>query len=133
MEFWLSITVAVLLAVIFFMAVRLLLIHRSTMEIPEAPDDSFSSATNVLISISSRDQSMRELANKLNTELKKLNSDPRRYQKGDWELKDTKRSLPHLREYHQQCPEIQRRVSKQPSRSCLPISIQTYYVYQARP
>ena len=95
MEFWLWFTVFSLLTAVLYLAVRLRLIKRSAEEVLDAIEDSLSSDTNVLISISSRDRSMRKLADRLNKELKKLNYERRRYQMGDWELKDTITGISH--------------------------------------
>ncbi len=95
MEFWLWLTVFILLAAVLYLAVSLWLIRKSAEEILNTLEDSLSSDTNVLISISSRDHSMRKLADRLNKELKKLNYERRRYQMGDWELKDTITGISH--------------------------------------
>ncbi|HJA67253.1 MAG TPA: hypothetical protein H9955_13275 [Candidatus Mediterraneibacter cottocaccae] len=73
MEFWLWLTVFILLAAALYLAVSLWLIRKSAEEILNTLEDSLSSNTNVLISILSRDHSMRKLADRLNKELKKLN------------------------------------------------------------
>ena len=57
--------------------------------------DRAASDTNVLIDLSSRDKSMKNLANIINKELKKLQNDRLRYQQGDTELKNAVTNISH--------------------------------------
>ena len=51
--------------------------------------------TNTLIDISSHDRYMRELANTINIQLRKLRADRHRFQQGDMELKNAVSNISH--------------------------------------
>ena len=69
--------------------------EKSVREITEAFADRLKTDTNILIDISSRDKKMRELADRINTELRLLRKERRRYQQGDQELKDSVTNISH--------------------------------------
>ena len=69
--------------------------EKSVREIMEAFADRLKTDTNILIDISSRDKNMRELADRINTELRLLRKERRCYQQGDQELKDSVTNISH--------------------------------------
>lgn len=71
------------------------LMRKSAREMTEALDERLETDTNTLISISSRDGSMRELARKLNGQLRQLREERHRHQQGDAELKDAVTNIAH--------------------------------------
>ncbi len=95
MEFWLCLTIIILCIVILIQSVRLHLLRRSAREISDAFAEKIAGDTNTLIDISSHDRYMRQLANNINKELKKLRSEHLRFQQGDWELKNAVTGISH--------------------------------------
>lgn len=87
--------IAALLLTALALAVKVLLMRKSAREMSEALDERLAMDTNVLVGISSRDARMRELAAKLNEQLRQLRNERQRYQQGDLELKEAVTNISH--------------------------------------
>ena len=87
--------VGILVVIIIMLSIKIYLMEKSVREIMEAFADRLKTDTNILIDISSRDKNMRELADRINTELRLLRKDRRCYQQGDQELKDSVTNISH--------------------------------------
>ena len=87
--------VGILLVIIVILSIKIYLMEKSVREIMEAFADRLKTDTNILIDISSRDKNMRELADRINTELRLLRKERRCYQQGDQELKDSVTNISH--------------------------------------
>ena len=87
--------VVILVVIIIMLAIKIYLMEKSVSEITEAFADRLKTDTNILIDISSRDKKMRRLAARINTELRLLRKERRRYQQGDQELKDSVTNISH--------------------------------------
>lgn len=87
--------VVILAVIIIMLSIKIYLMEKSVREITEAFADRIKTDTNILIDISSRDQKMRELADRINTELRLLRKERRCYQQGDQELKDAVTNISH--------------------------------------
>ena len=95
MEFWLWISIGVLICIIAALFIKLLLMKKDVNEIETAFRDRISSETNTLIGISHQDKSMRSLASQINIQLSKLRDERHRFQQGDKELKDAVTNISH--------------------------------------
>lgn len=78
-----------------FLGVRLALTRGAAREIAAGLEEKLNTGTNTLISISGRDKAMRRLAGELNTHLKDLQKQRRRYTQGDLELKNAVANISH--------------------------------------
>ena len=87
--------VSILVVIIIMLSVKIYLMEKSVSEITEAFADRLKSDTSILIDISSREKKMRELAARINMELRLLRKERRRYQQGDQELKDSVTNISH--------------------------------------
>lgn len=87
--------VGILVVTIIMLSIKIYLMEKSVREIMEAFADRLKTDTNILIDISSRDKNMRELADRINTELRLLRKERRCYQQGDQELKDSVTNISH--------------------------------------
>ena len=87
--------VGILVVIIVILSIKIYLMEKSVREIMEAFADRLKTDTNILIDISSRDKNMRELADRINTELRLLRKERRCYQQGDQELKDSVTNISH--------------------------------------
>lgn len=90
--FWLCI---VLLIIIILLIFKIYIMKKSAKEISEGLSEKLKDDTNTLISISTNDKSMKELAHKLNTQLKKLREQQHRFVQGDVELKTAVTNISH--------------------------------------
>lgn len=95
MVFWLCCLISILIIIIAILVIKIRLLRKSADEILDAFSDRVTSDTNVLIDLSSRDKHLQKLANNINKELKKLQSDRHRYQQGDTELKNAVTNISH--------------------------------------
>lgn len=95
MENWSWILVLILAVLVKLLWGKVYLMRKSAREIREAFSDRLMTNTNTLIDLSSRDRSMRELADSINTELRKLRMERHRYQQGDSELKTAVTNISH--------------------------------------
>lgn len=87
--------VGILVVIIIMLSIKIYLMEKSVREIMEAFADRLKTDTNILIDISSCDKNMRELADRINTELRLLRKERRCYQQGDQELKDSVTNISH--------------------------------------
>lgn len=95
MVFWLCCLSSILIIIIAILVIKIHLLRKSADEISDAFSDRVASDTNILIDLSSRDRHMQNLADNMNRELKKLQSDRHRYQQGDTELKNAVTNISH--------------------------------------
>lgn len=95
MGFWLCCLISILIIIIAILVIKIRLLRKSADEISDAFSARVTSDTNVLIDLSSRDKHLQKLANNINKELKKLQSDRHRYQQGDTELKNAVTNISH--------------------------------------
>lgn len=87
--------VVILVVITIILSVKTYLMEKSVREITEAFADRVKTDTNILIDISSRNKKMRTLADRINTELRRLRKERRCYQQGDKELKDAVINISH--------------------------------------
>lgn len=95
MEIWLWVSVGILTAAVIALFIKIYLLQKSAKEIEAAFADRLAANTNLLIDISSRDRTMRRLANAINGQLRKLREERRRFQQGDLELKNAITNISH--------------------------------------
>lgn len=95
MENLLLVIIGILVFIIFALAVKIHVLHKSTREITEKFYDRLAADTNTLIDISSRDRHMRKLASEINRQLRLLQKERHRYQQGDLELKEAVANISH--------------------------------------
>lgn len=95
MVFWLCCLISILIIIIAILVIKIHLLRKSADEISDAFSDRVASDTNILIDLSSRDRHLQNLADNMNRELKKLQSDRHRYQQGDTELKNAVTNISH--------------------------------------
>ena len=87
--------IAVLLAVIAALGVKIYLLKKSISEIEILFAECLSADTNMLVTVSSRDKNIRSLAGKINVQLKELRRQRHRFQQGDTELKNAVTNISH--------------------------------------
>lgn len=95
MEDWLWVVIGILVFMMGVLVVKIYLLQKAAREIKEAFADRLITDTNILIDISSHDRYMRELANTINIQLRKLRADRHRFQQGDMELKNAVSNMSH--------------------------------------
>lgn len=95
MEDWLWVVIGILVFMMGVLVVKIYLLQKAAREIKEAFADRLITDTNILIDISSHDRYMRELANTINIQLRKLRADRHRFQQGDMELKNAVSNISH--------------------------------------
>lgn len=95
MEIWVWLVIGVLIIAVLGLIIKLRLMQKSAREILCAFQERLSTDTNTLIDISSRDKSMRRLAQGINTQLRLLRRERQRYQQGDAELKEAVTNIAH--------------------------------------
>jgi len=89
------IIIALLAALCIFLVIKIHLMHKSTREIIEKLDMIMTDDTNNIISVSSSDKQIKQLAKELNKRLKQLRKQQLKYQSGDRELKDAITNVSH--------------------------------------
>lgn len=77
------------------LALKIKMMHKAAREIHHDVQEKLACDTNTLISLSSRDKVMRELAASLNVQLKELRRQRHRYVQGDQELKNAITNISH--------------------------------------
>lgn len=77
------------------LALKIKMMRKAAREIHHDVQEKLSCDTNTLISLSSRDKAMRELAASLNVQLKELRRQRHRYVQGDQELKNAITNISH--------------------------------------
>ena len=87
--------IVALLCVIAGLCWKIRLLGVSARQIGEGFRDRLAADTNTLLSISSRDAAMRQLASAVNEQLRLLRSQRQRYQQGDREVKEAIANLSH--------------------------------------
>lgn len=95
MEFWVWVLLFVLLAVIFVLAAKIILLRRAARELAADLREHLATDTNTLLDVNSRDSAMRALAAELNTQLRVLRAQRHRYEQGDRELKEAVTNISH--------------------------------------
>lgn len=87
--------IALLLAIILALLLKLVVLRRAAWEIQTAFRERLEQDTNTLITLSCRDKRMRALAADINVQLRVLREQRRRYQNGDRELKEAVTNIAH--------------------------------------
>ena len=95
MEVGLCAALGIFILITIALLIKVHLLQKAAREIEAAFTDRLIIDTNTLIAISSRDKSMRHLANAINTQLRKLRSERHRFQQGDAELKSAVTNISH--------------------------------------
>lgn len=95
MEIWLWAIIIILAMIIMAFLVKIRILQKAAEEIKNAFADRLITDTNTLIDISSRDKYMRNLANAINIQLRKLRTERHRFQQGDTELKNAVTNISH--------------------------------------
>lgn len=95
MEFWLWMILFILGVVIVVLAAKILLMQKAAGEIGEAFEEKLKTDTNTLITLSGGGRHMRELAAKINTALRELHMQRRRFENGDMEVKNAITNISH--------------------------------------
>lgn len=95
MEFWLWVTIGIMAVVIIALIVKNHMLRKSAKEINDAFAEKLITDTNTLIDISCGDRYMRDLANSINQQLRKLHEERHRFQQGDLELKNAITNISH--------------------------------------
>ncbi len=89
------ILIGILILIVFALAAKIYFLRSSAKEIAEALHARLTTDTNTLIDTSSLDPNMRELASRINSELRLLREERRKYQRGDLELKEAVMNISH--------------------------------------
>lgn len=95
MELWLWAIIIILAMIIMALLVKIRILQKAAEEIENAFADRLITDTNTLIDISSWDKYMRNLANAVNVQLRKLRTERHRFQQGDTELKNAVTNISH--------------------------------------
>ncbi len=95
MKIWLCAVAGILILVIIALLAKIYLLQKAAQEIEEGFADRLTTGTNTLIDISSGDRSMRRLASAVNTQLRRLRAERRRFHQGDTELKNAVTNISH--------------------------------------
>ena len=85
---WLWLFISGLILIIILLLIKIHLLRKSAQEIESSFSEKLITDSNTLIDISSNDKYMRHLANEINIQLRKLQAERRKFQKGDLELKN---------------------------------------------
>lgn len=94
-EIWLWPGVVILTGIITVLLIKIILLRKSAGEIEDAFADRLITDTNTLIDISSRDKTMRSLADAVNRQLQILRTQRHRFEQGDLELKNAVTNISH--------------------------------------
>ena len=95
MEIWLWVVIVILAAVILALCIKIYLIRKAAEEIRRELAEKLAVETNTLITISSRDKYMCDLAENLNKELRLLNRRRHYFEQGDLRLKEAVVNISH--------------------------------------
>ena len=87
--------IGILIIIIVYLLIKIYLLRKSAREIAKAFAEKLRIETNTLIAISSRDKSMRKLANDINQQLRILRKQRHQYIQGDTELKQAVTNISH--------------------------------------
>ena len=89
------IIITILIIILVFMIIKLYFIRKSLKEIQNSISEILSTDTNNLLTISSSDKEIINLANSLNFELKNLREEKLQYENGNQELKTVMTNISH--------------------------------------
>ena len=92
---WLGILCGVLFLAVVVLTIKICMLKKSITEICDGFERSLHTDTNVQVSISSRDETIRTLARAINIQLSELRKIKRQYENGDQELKDAITNISH--------------------------------------
>ena len=95
MEMWLWVLIGIMAAIIAALLIKIYLLQKAAKEMEAAFADRLITDTNTLIDLSSRDRTMRKLANSINVQLRKLRAQRHRFELGDTELKNAVTNISH--------------------------------------
>lgn len=95
MEFWLWVTIGIMALAMAALMIKIYMLQKSAREIKDAFADKFMTDTNTLIDISCGDRYMRDLADSVNQQLRRLYRERHRFQQGDLELKTAITNISH--------------------------------------
>lgn len=95
MNVLLYVVLFIFVILLIFLIIKLILIKKSIKEIKDNLKEILESDTNGLISVSSNDKDVRNLAEDLNIELKKLRNKEIEYENGNQELKQSITNISH--------------------------------------
>lgn len=95
MEAGLWAVIGILTVIVLVLLAKVVLMRKAAGEIRKEFSRRLITDTNTLISISSRDSSMRRLAAEINDQLRKLRQERHRFQQGDQELKEAVTNISH--------------------------------------
>lgn len=91
----LFILIGILFLFILALSAKIYFLHKSIQEISEKFEHRLTTDTNTLIDISSSDIYLKQLAAKINEQLRLLRKERHRYQQGDLELKEAVTNISH--------------------------------------
>lgn len=92
---WLGILCGILVLAVVVLTIKIYVLKKSIEEICDGFEHSLHTDTNVQVSVSSRDESVRTLAKAINIQLSELRKIKRQYENGDQELKDAITNISH--------------------------------------
>ena len=92
---WLGILCGVLAVAVVLLSVKIFILKKSINEIGTGFEECLHKDTNVLISVSSGDETLRHLAKTINLQLSKLRNMKLKYENGDRELKTAVTNISH--------------------------------------
>ncbi|GFI45454.1 swarming motility regulation sensor protein RssA [Lachnospiraceae bacterium] len=95
MELWLWAIIGIMALVIITLLIKIYFLQKAAKEIANAFADRLKTDTNILIDISCNDRYMRNLANTINREFRKLRVQRHRFQYGNQELKTAIANISH--------------------------------------
>ena len=93
--FWLGILCGILALTVIVLTIKIYMLKKSIKEICDGFEHSLHTDTNVQVSVSSRDETIRTLAKAINLQLSELRKIKRQYENGDQELKDAITNISH--------------------------------------
>ncbi len=92
---WLGILCGILVLAVIVLTIKIYMLKKSIKEICDGFERSLQTDTNVQVSVSSRDETVRTLAKAINIQLSELRKIKRQYENGDQELKDAITNISH--------------------------------------
>lgn len=92
---WLGILCGTLVLAVIVLTIKIYMLKKSITEICDGFERSLHTDTNVQVSVSSRDKTIRTLAKAINIQLSELRKIKRQYENGDQELKDAITNISH--------------------------------------
>lgn len=95
MELWCAAVIAALALTVVVLFLNLLSFRSSLREIARELEDKLDTDTNTLVSVSSGDRVIRELAEKINSQLRRLRQERLKLRHGDTELKNAVTNISH--------------------------------------